>query len=182
MQKVLFGGSSLALFFASVLCFVLHALIRMTITGLIFFNAGDFLIPLGYGFFTLSVISFVAFLFSNAFDSTTLRWVYITEGQTSVCLNLDFQNTKERWFHAILSIYWYTDYLNKVIGFFVHSREIIFWEIKKMSAVLVSTALKVVGKYILERGWIILIRFPTTRWSHLFCCWADFSFSAHERY
>jgi len=32
-----------------------------------------------------------------------------------------------------------------------------------MSAVLVSTALKVVGKYILERGWIILIRFPTTR-------------------
>ena len=73
MQKVLFGGSSLALFFASVLCFVLHALIRMTITGLIFFNAGGFLIPLGYGFFTLSVISFVAFLFSNAFDSTTLR-------------------------------------------------------------------------------------------------------------
>ena len=73
MQKVLFGGSSLALFFACVLCFVLHALIRMTITGLIFFNAGDFLIPLGYGFFTLSIISFIAFLYANALDSTRLR-------------------------------------------------------------------------------------------------------------
>ncbi|MCD8915325.1 MULTISPECIES: hypothetical protein [Staphylococcus] len=63
MQKVFLAGSSLALFFTSILCFVLHALIRMSITGFVFLNAGNFLIPLGFAFVTLSIMALIAFLY-----------------------------------------------------------------------------------------------------------------------
>lgn len=70
MQKVFLAGSSLALFFTNILCFVLHALIKMSITGLIFLNAGNFLIPLGCAFVTLSIMSVIAFLYVDTAEQS----------------------------------------------------------------------------------------------------------------
>lgn len=65
MQKVILASSSLVLFFASILCFVLHTLIRMSITGFIFYETGHFLIPLGFVLAAISIICFIVMLWQN---------------------------------------------------------------------------------------------------------------------
>lgn len=42
----------------------------MSITGLIFLNAGNFLIPLGCAFVTLSIMSVIAFLYVDTAEQS----------------------------------------------------------------------------------------------------------------